>query len=109
MSSWFSNPRLRTYFVARGLRILPRLWVCLIVSAFIIAPIAVVIQGGSAARLLLSTAPIAYVLKNSAVALLQFGIGGTAAESHGRTNGTVLYGPSYGRCCATSLLLVSAS
>ncbi|ORW12204.1 acyltransferase family protein [Mycobacterium kyorinense] len=75
--SWFNKPQIRTYFIARGLRILPGLWVCLIVTAFVIAPIAVAIQGGSAAKLLLSTAPIEYVLKNSAVAMLQFDIGGT--------------------------------
>ncbi|BBZ13032.1 acyltransferase family protein [Mycobacterium branderi] len=75
--SWFNKPQLRTYFIARGLRILPGLWACLIVTAFLIAPIAVAIQGGSAARLLLSTAPIEYVLKNCAVVMLQFDIGGT--------------------------------
>lgn len=76
-SSWLSNPRLRDYFVARGLRILPGLWVCLIIVAFVIAPIGVAIQGGPAAKLLLSTAPIVYVVKNSAVLLLQSNIGGT--------------------------------
>jgi peptidoglycan/LPS O-acetylase OafA/YrhL len=76
-SSWLSNPRLRNYFVARGLRILPGLWVCLIITAFVIAPLSVAIQGGSAAKLLLSTAPIEYVLKNSAVVMLQGDIGGT--------------------------------
>jgi peptidoglycan/LPS O-acetylase OafA/YrhL len=76
-SSWLSNPRLRNYFAARGLRILPGLWVCLIITAFVIAPLSVAIQGGSAAKLLLSTAPIEYVLKNSAVVMLQGDIGGT--------------------------------
>jgi peptidoglycan/LPS O-acetylase OafA/YrhL len=77
VSSWFNNPRPRAYFVARGLRILPGLWICLIVTAFVIAPIGVAIQGGSAAKLLLSTAPVEYVLKNSAVLMTQFDIGGT--------------------------------
>jgi len=76
-SSWLSNPRTRDYFVARCLRILPGLWFCLILTAFVIAPIAVAIQGGSAMRLLLSPAPILYVLKNSAVAWLQPDIAGT--------------------------------
>ena len=63
---WLSNPRLRNYFAARGLRILPGLWVCLIITAFVIAPIGVAIQGGSAAKLLLSRAPsIVYVLKTA--------------------------------------------
>jgi peptidoglycan/LPS O-acetylase OafA/YrhL len=76
-SSWLHNPRLRDYFVARALRILPGLWACLIVTAFVIAPIGVAIQGGSVSKLLLSTAPIVYVLKNSAVAMVQTDIAGT--------------------------------
>lgn len=76
-SSWLSRPRLGTYFAARALRILPGLWVCLTVTAFVIAPIGVAIQGGSAARLLLSSAPVEYVVKNSAVWTFQVDIGGT--------------------------------
>jgi peptidoglycan/LPS O-acetylase OafA/YrhL len=76
-ASWLSNPRVRDYLVARALRILPGLYVCLVVTAFVIAPISVAIQGGSAAKLLLSAGPIEYVLKNSAVAYLQFNVGGT--------------------------------
>ncbi|MFZ0905757.1 MAG: acyltransferase [Mycobacterium sp.] len=76
-SSWLSRPRLGAYFAARGLRIVPGLWVCLAITAFAIAPIGVAIQGGSAARLLLSTAPIGYVVKNSAIWIFQVDIGGT--------------------------------
>ena len=75
--SWFRRPRIRDYFAARGLRILPGLWICLIITAFVIAPISVAIQGDSAAKLMLSRAPIEYVLKNSAVLLVQQDIGGT--------------------------------
>jgi peptidoglycan/LPS O-acetylase OafA/YrhL len=76
-ASWLGNPRLRDYSLARCLRILPGLWVCLAVTAFVIAPVGVAIQGGSAARLLLSSAPVNYAVKNSAVAYVQFDIGGT--------------------------------
>jgi peptidoglycan/LPS O-acetylase OafA/YrhL len=76
-ASWLSHPRVRDYLVARALRILPGFYVCLVVTAFVIAPIGVAIQGGSAARLLLSTGPIEYVLKNSAVAYLHADVGGT--------------------------------
>lgn len=75
--SWFRHPRIREYFVARALRILPGLWFCLIVTAFVIAPIGVAVQGGSAGKLLLSRAPFDYVFGNSAVMLTQQGIGGT--------------------------------
>ena len=77
--SWLSNPRVGEYLTARALRILPGLWVCLIVTAFVIAPIGVAAQGGSISNFVMSTAPIEYVLKNSAVLHLQFGIAGTPA------------------------------
>lgn len=75
--SWLSNPRLRAYLIARALRILPGLYVCLAVTAFVIAPISVAIQGGSPAKLLMSTGPIEYVLKNIAVAYVHPTVGGT--------------------------------
>jgi peptidoglycan/LPS O-acetylase OafA/YrhL len=76
-SSWVRNPRLREYFVARALRIFPGLWVCLIVIAFVIAPISVLIQGGLATTLLLSRAPIEYVLNNGVLNVYHAGIDGT--------------------------------
>jgi peptidoglycan/LPS O-acetylase OafA/YrhL len=75
--SWFRQKRTRDYFFARGLRLLPGLWVCLIVTAFVIAPVAVAIQGGSALRLLMSSSPFEYVLGNSAVMLLKHDIAGS--------------------------------
>jgi peptidoglycan/LPS O-acetylase OafA/YrhL len=76
-SSWIRNPRLREYAAARGLRIFPGLWVCLLVVAFVIAPIGVAIQGDSAARLLMSTAPIEYVMNNAVLNVYHAGIAGT--------------------------------
>lgn len=76
-ASWVRNPRLREYFVARVLRIFPGLWVCVAVVAFVIAPLGVAIQGGSAAKLLLSTAPIEYVLNNAVLNVYHTGIDGT--------------------------------
>ena len=76
-SSWLRKPLLRDYLVARGLRIFPGLWVCLVVIAFIVAPIGVTIQGDSAANLLLSRAPLDYVLDNGVLNVLHHGIGGT--------------------------------
>lgn len=75
--SWFRHPRIRDYFLARGLRILPGFWVCLTVTAFVIAPIAVAVQGGSPAKLLTSIAPIRYVLADSALLMQQNDIAGT--------------------------------
>ncbi|WP_297775117.1 acyltransferase [Mycobacterium sp.] len=79
-ASWVRNPRLREYFVARVLRIFPGLWACLIVVAFVIAPIGVAIQGGSAVKLLLSPGPIAYVLNNAVLNVYHAGIDGTPRD-----------------------------
>ena len=75
--SWLTNPNVREYLAARALRILPGFYICLVVTAFVFAPISLAIQGGSAAKLLMSTAPIEYVFKNSAVIYLQHDIGET--------------------------------
>lgn len=89
--SWFRQKRARDYFFARGLRLLPGLWVCLIVTAFVIAPIAVAIQGGSVTKLLFSSAPFEYVLGNSAVLITQHDIAGTPSGIpwHGEWNGSL--------------------
>ncbi|MGL5442611.1 MAG: acyltransferase family protein, partial [[Mycobacterium] stephanolepidis] len=50
-ASWLRKPKLRDFAIARGLRIFPGLWVCLLIIAFVIAPISVLIQGGSVAQL----------------------------------------------------------
>ena len=76
-SSWVRKPRVSQYLAARGLRIFPGLWVCLLVVAFVIAPIGVAIQGGSAAKLLMSSAPIEYVLNNAVLNVYHAGIAGT--------------------------------
>lgn len=79
-ASWVRNPHLREYFVARALRIFPGLWVCMVVVAFVIAPISVAIQGGSPARLLLSPGPILYVLNNAVLNIYYEGIDGTPRD-----------------------------
>lgn len=76
-ASWVRNPKLREYFVARILRIFPGLWVCLVVVAFVVAPIGVAIQGDSPAKLLLSPAPFEYVLNNAVLNVYHTGIDGT--------------------------------
>jgi peptidoglycan/LPS O-acetylase OafA/YrhL len=74
-SSWLRDPRAGSYFMARGLRLLPGLWVCLLITAFVIAPIGVAVQGGP--HLLESTAPVRYVLNNFTTITLEQDIGGT--------------------------------
>lgn len=90
-ASWLSHPRLRNYTLARALRILPGMWVCLIVTAFVIAPIGVALQGGSATNLLMSGGPLRFVVRNSAVAYVQSDIAGTpqAVPTPGMWNGSL--------------------
>lgn len=76
-ASWVNDPKLRDFLTARALRILPGFYVCLIVTAFVFAPLNLALNGGSATELLTSSAPIEYVLKNSAVAYLHHYVGGT--------------------------------
>ncbi|AYE95584.1 acyltransferase [Mycobacterium paragordonae] len=76
-ASWLRHPQLRDYSLARGLRILPGFYACLILTAFVIAPVGVAMQGGSASKLLLSSGPIQYVVRNAAVTMAQFDVGGT--------------------------------
>lgn len=76
-ASWLNEPKLRDFLAARALRILPGLYACLIVTAFVFAPLNVAIAGGSATKLLTSFAPVKFVLKNSGVAYIQHFVGGT--------------------------------
>lgn len=75
--SWLNDPRIRDYLLARALRILPGFYVCLIVIAFVFAPLSEAIQGHSPRRLLLSGAPLQFVIQNSAIVYLHNSIGGT--------------------------------
>lgn len=92
-ASWVRNPRLREYVAARALRILPGLWVCLVVIAFVIAPIGVAIQGGSAAKLLMSRAPIEYVLHNAVLHVFSPASTERRATCRSRACGTACCGP----------------
>ncbi|WP_006245482.1 acyltransferase family protein [Mycolicibacterium tusciae] len=90
--SWLTNPRLREYLVARALRILPGFYVCLIVTAFVFAPIFLEIRGGAVSELLTSSAPLDYVLKNSGIIYVQHDVGGTPygiPDAHAGWNGSL--------------------
>ena len=71
--SWMNNPRLREYAAARLLRIFPGLWVCLLIVAFVAAPIGAALSGGS----LRLSSQIAYVLNNGLLNIFYTGIDGT--------------------------------
>jgi len=72
-ASWMRRPYLREYWTARLLRIFPGLWVCLLVIAFVIAPIAALIQHVS----IKWSSELAYVLNNGVTNVFYAGIDGT--------------------------------
>jgi peptidoglycan/LPS O-acetylase OafA/YrhL len=71
--SWLSNPRLGDYAAGRLLRIFPGLWVCVVIIAFVLAPIGVALSEGS----LRLSSQIAYVLNNAVLNVFYTGIDGT--------------------------------
>ncbi|BAX91131.1 acyltransferase family protein [Mycobacterium shigaense] len=76
-ASWLHHPRVRDYSKARALRIFPGFYTCLIVIAFVFAPLSEAIQGGSPGRVLSSKAPFEYVLMNCTLVILKPDVGGT--------------------------------
>lgn len=88
-ASWLRNPHPREYLVARALRIFPGLIVCLVVTGFVFAPLSVAMQGGAVTKLLMSSAPTEYVLKNSTLlSALALDVAGTpkGVPEHGVWN-----------------------
>jgi peptidoglycan/LPS O-acetylase OafA/YrhL len=83
------------YLWHRGLRILPGLWVCLIVTAFAIAPVVGLLERGTLAGFFTRPdGPLEYVLKNWFIAIRQYGVSGLLLDTpYGRrTGGSVFDG-----------------
>jgi peptidoglycan/LPS O-acetylase OafA/YrhL len=78
--SWLNKSKPRAYFTARALRIFPGLWACLIVIAFIIAPVTGTVKLSS---------QIKYVIKNGTLLPLQGDIDGTPPTSFHIWNGSL--------------------
>lgn len=68
VASWMRDPHWGRYLRARALRILPAFWTCLLVTAFIIAPLVAGVMGPD---------NITYVLSNAALRIFQEDIAGT--------------------------------
>ncbi|WP_065489814.1 acyltransferase family protein [Rhodococcus opacus] len=90
-SSWVRRPDVRAYVVARLVRILPALYLCLALTAFVVAPVGVWMQGGNGVALLSSFAPVRYVLANAGIWIFERGVGGTpsALPHSGTWNGSL--------------------
>ena len=77
VGSWLRRPDVRAFLTARALRILPGFWVCLLLTAFVVAPVGVALGGGDGLALVRSGAPLDHVLANAAVWIREFDVGGT--------------------------------
>ncbi|BBX04039.1 acyltransferase family protein [Mycolicibacterium moriokaense] len=73
VAAWMRRPRLKEFWASRWLRIFPGLWVCLLVIAFVIAPIAAAYQHTT----ITLSSEIAYVLNNAVMNVGYAGIDGT--------------------------------
>lgn len=78
--SWVHHPNALAFLTARALRIYPGFWVCLAVTAFLFAPLAVVVRGGSAIDQVSDPATFSYLWKNSTLAMFQWTIGSTPVD-----------------------------
>lgn len=76
--SWLHRPDWRRYLWHRALRILPAFWVCLVVTAMVLAPLGLVLRGESLAGYwTASDGPLGYLWRNAALWIGQPGIVGT--------------------------------
>lgn len=84
------------YLWHRGLRILPGLWVCLIVTAFVLAPVVALIERGTLAGVFTEPGgPFGYLLNNAFVAIRQYGISGLLlATPYGAMTGESVFNGS---------------
>jgi peptidoglycan/LPS O-acetylase OafA/YrhL len=84
----------------RALRILPGFWVCLLVTAFAVAPLIAWVEGTSLPTLWGEHSAVEYVWRNSALLMRQFGIGELLADSpeRGVLDGS-LWTLYYEGCC----------
>jgi peptidoglycan/LPS O-acetylase OafA/YrhL len=77
--AWLRRPNLSTFWLARARRILPGLWVCLVVIAFVIVPAACLVAGEPLPSL---RGSVGFVVQNAGVAVHQWGIDNTTASLH---------------------------
>jgi peptidoglycan/LPS O-acetylase OafA/YrhL len=79
--SWFRLDSFPRFAWHRFLRIMPGFWVCLVVVAFVAAPVAAVLQGRSPLQAFTGTpSAFSYVLENAGLLILQYDIAGILAD-----------------------------
>lgn len=76
--SWLGYPVWSRYVWHRGLRILPGFWVCLLVTALVLAPLGLLLRGQSLAGYWTAAdGPLGYVWRNALLWITQPGIAGS--------------------------------
>lgn len=75
-AAWVRRPYLKEYWASRVLRIFPGLWVCLLVIAFVIAPIAAKVQHSTVTF----SSELEYVVNNALLNVAYFDIDGTPTD-----------------------------
>lgn len=75
-AAWIRRPSLKEYWASRVLRIFPGLWICLVMIAFVIAPIAARVQHTS----ITFSAELGYVVNNALLNVAYFDIDGTPTD-----------------------------
>ena len=75
--SWLRNPDARSYVSARFLRIFPAFWVCLVVTAFVIAPLAIWLSSAEKMPANYVGNAFEYIVKNSSLRIYEWSIAGT--------------------------------
>lgn len=92
VSSWNRLADVRRYAWHRALRILPAFWLCLVLTALVVAPVAAVLSGRPALSVFTAETEPAwrYVVVNAGLQMNQFGIAGLGgAYSDGVINGSL--------------------
>lgn len=105
--SWAQRPDLRLFLTARSARLLPGLWVCLLVTAFVVAPLAAAVEALPQPSL---GEQVGYVVGNAGVHVTQWDIaGGPFAVPHpGVWNGS-LWSLSWEAYCYLGVALLGST
>lgn len=96
--SWMKRPDLGSFALARARRILPGLWVCLVVTAFLIAPLAAWLAGHPGPTL---TGQLSFVVHNSDTWQSQRGV-----DDSGRPWNASLWSLGYEMACYAGLAVL---
>jgi peptidoglycan/LPS O-acetylase OafA/YrhL len=107
VGSYLNSPTTGRYLWRRALRILPGFWVCLLVTAFVLLPLAQLLEFGTLAGFPLTGdgSALSYVTNNAALFIRQFEVGGLLGG--GTVNGS-LYTLFYEFLCYLGIAALGA-